>query len=267
MLHDIAPHTLANAWNPRPALPEDLTLYFDNGNVYLKDGHFPCRADYPYDAVTRYLFDYDGCAVHLSMTDAPKNARPTALRNIRNMDQPEAFLGGTAQHLWDWYRKTRFCGCCGTEMTHSTAERAMLCPHCGNTVYPCISPAVIVLIHNGADKLFLARGRRFVGNFYSCIAGYLEIGETLEQAVLREAMEETGLHLKNLRYFGNQPWPFSDTQMVGFFAEADENEPVSLQEEELADAKWFHKDELPTRPQSIAIASAMIHHWLEHGAL
>lgn len=266
MLHDIAPHTLSNTWQPREAQPGDITLCFDNGRVYLKDGHFPCLADYPSDASTRYLFDYDGKAVRLSAV-APLDAQAIPMREIRNLDQPEAFLGGTAQHLWDWYRKTRYCGCCGAEMAHSRTERAMVCPRCGNTVYPRISPAVIVLIHNGGDKLFLARGRRFAGNFYSCIAGYLEIGETLEQAVLREALEETGLHLKNLKYFGNQPWPFSDTQMVGFFAEADENEPIHIQQEELADAKWFHRDELPNRPQTIAIASAMINRWLEHGAL
>lgn len=141
----------------------------------------------------------------------------------------------------------------------------MICPTCENSVYPRISPAVIVLIHNGADRLMLAQGKHFVGGFYSCIAGYLEIGESMEQAVRREALEETGLHLTHLQYFGNQPWPFTDTHMVGFFAQADESEPIRLQREELNDARWFSREELPRGPQSIAIASAMIQTWLDRG--
>lgn len=265
MLHDIAPHVLSNAYAPRAPQRGDLALYFDPEGVFLRDNAFPSCADYPADTAFQYLFDYDGRAVFLA-DQPPLHAQRQPHRALRSLPQPLAFLGGTAQHLWDWYRNTRFCGRCASPMTHSATERAMTCPACGNTVYPRISPAVIVLIHNGADKLMLAQGRRFVGGFYSCIAGYLEIGESLEQAVRREALEETGLHLTNLQYFGNQPWPFTDTHMVGFFAQADEREPIRIQQEELADARWFSRDELPRGPQSIAIASAMIQAWLDHGA-
>ena len=145
-------------------------------------------------------------------------------------------------------------------MEHSKTERAMVCPQCGNTVYPRISPAVIVLIHSG-DRILLAQGKHYAGSFYSLIAGYLEIGESLEQAVCREALEEAGVHVHDLRYFGNQPWPFTDTQMVGFFAEGDPDEPIVLQEEELADARWFRVGELPETASGISIASAMITAW------
>lgn len=265
MLHDIAPHVLSNAYSPRAPQRSDVALYFDPEGVYLRADAFPTCADYPADTALQYLFDYDGRAVFLA-DQPPLDAQRQPHRALRSQPQPLAFLGGTAQHLWDWYRNTRFCGRCGAPMTHSLTERAMTCPACSNTVYPRISPAVIVLIHNGADKLMLAQGRRFVGGFYSCIAGYLEIGESLEQAVRREALEETGLHLTNLQYFGNQPWPFTDTHMVGFFAQADEREPIRIQQEELADARWFSRDELPRGPQSIAIASAMIQAWLDYGA-
>ena len=260
MLHDIAPHTLDNGWQAKLPKKKDLTLYFCKDGVSIKDGHFPVYEDYPEEAVLRYLFDYDGGAVFLSDVPA-KNGGLLPLRDIRNLSQPEAFMGGTAQHLWSWYEKTRFCGRCGAKMEDGKAERAMKCPACGNTVYPRISPAVIVLIHDGGDRIMLARGLNFRGGFYSCIAGYLEIGESMEQCVAREALEEVGLHLKDITYFGNQPWPFTDTHMVGFFAQADPDEPITIQPEELADARWFHKDELPDTPQSIAIASAMIAKW------
>ena len=115
---------------------------------------------------------------------------------------------------------------------------------------PCGTPAEI-----------LAQGKHYAGNFYSLIAGYLEIGESLEQAACREALEETGLHIRDLTYFGNQPWPFTDTQMVGFFARADDREPIRLQEEELRDARWFTRDDMPVTAPGISIASAMIDAW------
>ena len=260
MLHDIAPHKLNNEWYPHDAKSHDLTLYFSREGVCMKDGHFPVREDYPKEARLTYLFDYDGG--HVFLSDKPaKDAELLPLNQIRNLSQPEAFMGGTAQHLWSWYDKTRYCGHCGSPMHHSTHERAMVCEACGNTVYPRISPAVIVLIHDGGENIMLARGVNFRGGFYSCIAGYLEIGESLEQAVKREALEEVGLHLDDITYFGNQPWPFTDTQMVGFFAKADPAEPIRIQKNELADARWFHVSELPQTPQSIAIASAMIAKW------
>ena len=262
MLHDIAPHTLSNEWKAAQAQENDLTLYFCKDGVCTKNGHFPARKDFPQEAKLTYLFDYDGGAVFLS--DRPgDDMELLPLGQIRNLSQPEAFMGGTAQHLWDWYEKSRFCGRCGAVMTHSGHERAMCCEQCGNTVYPRISPAVIVLIHDGGDNIMLARGVNFRGGFYSCMAGYLEIGESMEQAVAREALEEVGLHLSDITYFGNQPWPLTDTHMVGFFAKADPKEPIRIQQNELADARWFHRSELPNTPQSIAIASAMIEKWLK----
>ncbi len=261
MLHDIHPHAFSNAYLPREAAPTDIVFHFDGTRVYLRDGRFPVRSDYPASARLQYLFDYDGAAVFLSDVP-PTGSTPQPLRALRALDQASAFVSGTAQHLWDWYRKTRFCGACGAAMAHSRTERAMVCSACGNTVYPRISPAVIMLITSG-EKILLARGRNFVGNFYSLIAGYLEIGESLEQAACREALEETGLHIRSLRYFGNQPWPFTDTQMVGFFAEADEAEPLRIQREELVDARWFTRETMPETPAGISIASAMIAAWHE----
>ena len=133
MLHDIEPHVYSNAFHPRASKPGDVTLCFCEDGVYLKNGEFPRRSDYPAECGTTYLFDYDGAAVHLS-DRPPEGAEKRPFRAIRSMAQPDAFLGGTAQHLWDWYRKTKYCGCCGSRMEHSKTERAMVCPQCGNTV-------------------------------------------------------------------------------------------------------------------------------------
>ena len=107
-------------------------------------------------------------------------------------------------------------------------------------------------------RILLARGKHYLFNFYSLIAGYVDVGETLEQAVVREAKEEVGLDVTNVRYFGNQPWPFSGSQMIGFFAEADEKQPMVICEDELHDAKWFTIDNLPEIPGAISIAGEMI---------
>ena len=190
MLHDIAPHVYSNAFHPHPARLEDKTLCFAQGGVYLReDGSFPLRRDYPAEAEVLYLFDYDGAGVYLSR-EAPLGCTLRPVRALRELAQPDAFLGGTAQHLSDWYGMTRFCGRCGAKMAHSATERAMVCPACSNTVYPRISPAVIVLITCG-ERILLAQGKHYAGNFYSLIAGYLEIGESLEQAACREALESS----------------------------------------------------------------------------
>lgn len=261
MLHDIAPHTYSCTYEPKKAAPGDIACYFDASGVYLDDGRFPTCAQYPSDAHMRYLFDYDDHPVYLCLSQTPPNGcLPSPLRSIRSLSHGDAFLGGTAQHLWNWYVGARFCGRCAAQMEHSATERAMVCPDCGNIVYPRISPAVIVLITCG-DKILLGQGRNYSGSFYSLIAGYLEIGESLEQAAHREVMEETGLAITNLRYFGNQPWPFSGAQMVGFFAEADDGQPLRIQYEELSDVAWFSKDTLPQTASGLSIAGAMIDAW------
>jgi NAD+ diphosphatase len=124
-------------------------------------------------------------------------------------------------------------------------------------VYPKISPAVIAAITCN-DKILLARGKHYRFDFYSLIAGYVDVGETLEQAVIREAKEEVGIDVTNVRYFGNQPWPFTGSQMIGFFADADDKQPIALCEDELHDAQWFTHDNLPEIPGTISIAGEMI---------
>lgn len=157
----------------------------------------------------------------------------------------------------NWYGRNRFCGTCGSRTRHKTDERALSCPECGATVYPRISPAIIVAITCN-NKILLARSPHFPAGFHSLIAGYVDIGESLEETVIREVKEEVGLDVRNIRYYKNQPWPLSGSMMVGFFAEADETQPISINTKEISEAAWFTRGNLPQYPLKISIAGEMI---------
>lgn len=176
---------------------------------------------------------------------------------------PEALYlkAGKCAELIYWDRNTRFCGVCGGSMKLHTAI-SKRCEHCGKEVWPQLATAVIVLIHRGPDEIFMARGRNFRGDFYGLIAGFVETGETLEEATQREVKEETGLTIKNLRYFGSQPWPYPSGLMVGFHADYAGGQP-HLQREELLNGGWFHRDNLPKLPEKLSIARRLIDDWLQ----
>ena len=172
--------------------------------------------------------------------------------------QPEyqAFAAITAVQLFRWKESRKFCGCCGSRTEDSRTERALVCTKCGHTEYPKICPAVIVAVMDG-DRLLMSRykGRAYRG--YALIAGFVEIGETFEETVRREVMEEVGLKVKNIRYYKSQPWAFTDTEMIGFFAELDGDDAIRLQEDELSEAGWYHRDEIPEDVSSISVGSEM----------
>ena len=172
--------------------------------------------------------------------------------------QPEyqAFAAITAVQLFRWKESRKFCGCCGSRTEDSRSERALVCTKCGHTEYPKICPAVIVAVTDG-DRLLMSRykGRAYRG--YALIAGFVEIGETFEETVRREVMEEVGLKVKNIRYYKSQPWAFTDTEMIGFFAELDGDDAIRLQEDELSEAGWYRRDEIPEDVSSISVGSEM----------
>lgn len=161
-----------------------------------------------------------------------------------------------ASHLLYWDRRSRFCGLCGAKTRDKDDECAKVCENCGELYYPRIAPAIIVAIIKDG-QILLARANRFATNFYSVIAGFVEPGESLEECVQREVWEEVGLNIKNLRYFGSQPWPFPDSLMVGFIADyASGTITVDLTENQ--DAAWFAPDRLPEIPGSLSIARRLI---------
>lgn len=167
---------------------------------------------------------------------------------------------GKCEELLYWDRNTRFCGACGGHMKMSS-DISKRCEKCGKEIWPQLATAIIVLIHRG-DEVLLVHARNFRGNFFGLVAGFVETGETLEEAVSREVMEETGLEIKNIRYFGSQPWPYPCGLMVGFNADYSAGE-ICLQESELAAGAWFSKDNLPEIPERLSIARKLIDNWLK----
>ena len=160
----------------------------------------------------------------------------------RNGD-PQAFAIATGMHLRSWYRDNQRCGRCGNRMEPSSQERALVCSSCGHTVYPRISPAVIVAVSDG-DRLLLTRYAQGEYRKRALVAGFVEVGETPEEAVAREVWEECGVRVKNVRYFGSQPWGLSGSLMLGFFADLDGSPEITLQDGELGWAGWIPRDEL-----------------------
>ena len=165
-------------------------------------------------------------------------------------------LLSTGYQVWQWWQDHRYCGRCGEKTGAHPRERARWCNRCGIPWYPRIAPCIITVIRRG-DRFLLAKSARVTRNFYSLIAGFVEPGENLEQAVAREVMEETGLAVTNIRYQGSQPWPFPHQLMLGFFADYESGE-LRLQEDELADAGWFTVDEHPPVPPDTTIAGRLI---------
>ncbi len=168
---------------------------------------------------------------------------------------------GKCAEIIYWDTNTQYCGKCGGRMKLHT-DISKVCTKCGREVWPQLSTAIIVLIHRNDDVL-LVHANNFKGHYYGLVAGFVETGETLEQAVVREVSEETGLRIRNLHYFGSQPWPYPCGLMVGFHADYDSGE-LKLQRSELGDGGWFNKDNLPEIPEKLSIARKLIDDWLEN---
>ena len=179
--------------------------------------------------------------------------------------EAEWLLAGRAVQTAEWLRTHRFCGRCAMPTEPSVGERGLRCPECGLVVYPRVAPAMITLVTRGEpgpdQEALLARGVRFPRPMYSCLAGFVEPGEDLEGAVIREVKEEVGVDVDDVRYVGSQPWPFPHSLMVGFRANYTGGDIV-CEEAEIMDAGWYRKDDLPMIPPEISIAGKIIQQWL-----
>ncbi len=167
-----------------------------------------------------------------------------------------------AFHMVHWHKTSKYCGKCGAPTEIHSKENAKICTQCKYVMFPKISPAVLIAIVRD-NKILLAQAKSFTRPIYSTLAGFVEPGETLEECVHREVFEEVGIRVKNLNYFGSQPWPFPDSLMVAFTAEWDSGE-ISLSEDEMVDAGWFDKDSLPPQPDSRSIAKRLINWFIEN---
>jgi NAD+ diphosphatase len=196
--------------------------------------------------------------------DAPADTIFEGLRGLYGRLSDDDFsLAGRAVQILLWDQTHQFCGRCGQPTVNAPAERAKLCPQCGLLSFPRLSPAVIMLVQRG-DQFLLARNRAFAGGIMSVLAGFVEPGESLEEAVAREVHEEVGLELGEIRYFGSQPWPFPHSLMIGFIATYASGE-IRLQEDELVEAAWFRRNgELPNLPGKLSIARKLIDWFLAH---
>ncbi len=177
------------------------------------------------------------------------------LRNLKNKEF--AWLGSVGYQLMTWYNNNRYCGRCGSKTELKKDERAVVCPECNLVIFPKILPAVIVAITCN-NKILLAKGKNYKGDFYALIAGYVDVGESIEETVIREVKEEVGLDIKNLKYYKSQPWPFSASLMLGFTAEADDTQQIIIDEKEIKEAGWFTRGNLPPHASSISISGDLI---------
>lgn len=266
MIQDIEPHKFDNAFSMRKPKEEDYALYFVKNQALLKrdQDHYEIPTFGDLAGISykdaEFVFSIDDRAYFLvwgldeAKDDTYEFKNTRFFRSMEPMHQ--GFAGITASQIWRWKESRQFCGRCKSRMERSKTERAMVCPACGMTEYPKISPAVIVAITNG-DKLLMSRYVDSPYKGYALIAGFVEIGESFEATVRREVMEEVGLNVKNIRYFKSQPWAFSDTEMIGFFAELDGDDKITLQEDELSEAGWYTRDEIPDDELRISVGTEM----------
>ena len=209
----------------------------------------------------QYLGELDGClcfAAELS-AENPQEVR-LKFQELRSLfgliEEDLIWIAGRANQLVYWNQTHQYCGGCGRPTEDKTDELAKICPQCKLVNYPRLSPAVIVAVLKNS-RILLGRNKRFKLPFYSVLAGFVEPGETLEECVKREIREEVGLAVKNIRYFGSQPWPFPNSLMIAFIADYADGE-IRTDGSEILDAAWFSKDELPRIPPKISIARQLI---------
>ena len=242
---------------------------FSGDELLVLDGEVPCVADLAetgLDAGPGHylgrLGELDCFAVGLE----PETAVPTrgALEGLRRLfgrlDDDLYALAGRAFQVVEWDRTHRFCGRCGSPTEDMDGARAKRCARCGHLAFPRLSPAVIVLVSRGREML-LARNRSFPLPMYSAVAGFVDPGESLEEAVTREVREEVGIEVAHIRYFGSQPWPYPHSLMVGFTARYASGE-IAIDESELLDAAWFSAESLPELPGKLSIARSLIDSFL-----
>lgn len=275
MIQDIAPHRYHVDYRPRTPRDFDVLLIYRENQILasFQDGEicYPSVKDVRevFPEITekaKFLFRIDHQDYYelrkppVDAFDRWKYEGTAVLREARPMWR--AFAGITGYQIHCWYSDTKFCGRCGTRMRPQGRERAMECPSCGKVSYPTIAPSVIVAVTD-ESRLLLTRYAAGHSSYkkYALVAGYAEVGETLEETVRREVMEEVGLRVKNIRYYKSQPWAFTGTLLVGFFCDVDGDTDVRLDEEELCEAAWFEREDIPVNDSKISLTNEMIEYF------
>lgn len=278
MLQDLNFGRLENEFYDRKATDEDMVICVRNNRILMKKTE-ENRIFYPTVALVRnwakenewntwkeeqfrYIFRMQDVNYFLWMGEGADagdaDFQYEDLGQLRQVEIKEiCFASYTAIHLFNWYWNNQFCGRCQTPTVHDTRERMMRCPKCGNMIFPKISPAVIIAVTDG-NRLLLSKyaGRAYTR--YALLAGYTEIGETIEETVHREVMEEVGLCVKNLRYYKSQPWGKDGGVLMGFYCDLDGSDEIHLDENELSLAQWHERDALPAHDDGISLTREMI---------
>lgn len=209
----------------------------------------------------RYLFSIDDRQFFLLKegVDAtlPDGYAFESMRALR-MCTPMCMAGMTANHLANWYKDNKFCGRCGKPTVHDDKLRMVKCPECGNMIFPRINPAVIIGLRNGDSLMTSKYANRPQSNGRALLAGFCEIGETAEETVVREVMEEVGLKATNVQYYGSQPWGFAGNISLGYFCDLEGDDAITLDEEELACAEFMKREDLPEPNNMVSLTATMI---------
>ncbi len=244
----------------RRAADDTLTL-----PTYAEAAHWAWEKDWKHwnEQSVQYVFRIQEQDYFIWMGPAGESADSTyAYETVRALRQTVSkdicFAVMTAWHLYMWYRDSRFCGRCGKMTIHDDAERMMRCPNCGNMIFPKIAPAVIVAVTNGDRILMSKYAGRPHNKRYALLAGFCEIGETAEETVQREVMEEVGLHVKNIRYYKSQPWGVDSNLLMGFFCDLDGDDTIHMDENELALADWYDRADMPAHDDGISLTREMM---------
>ena len=255
MIQDIYPHKLDITYRPGMTPEKDSPILRFRGNGFLcaknEDSSFtlPVYESYPKETSDFvYLFEFDGKNVFLDLGEEEINIPGYAYEDLKlfRSAQPKELMFAvvTAYHLYGWHMDSRYCGRCGAKTVHDERERMMKCPVCGNSVYPRIMPSVIVGVLNG-DSILMTRYNRPGAALSALVAGFCEIGETAEDTVRREVMEETGIKVKNIRYFGSQPWGITaGGLLLGYWCELDGDAALHADGDEIAEAAWIKREEV-----------------------
>ena len=266
MLHEIGPGIFDNKYSHCQEIgEEDFLLCYRGNELLLKksgdDYEIPRKRDFNEDTESPvflfsinsdHCFGLDGSRLNHSSFEYHDLF---ILRNLKNKEF--AWIGAVGHQLMTWHTNNKYCGRCGSKTEMKKDERATVCPDCNLVNYPKISPAIIVAI-TCKDKILLAKGKHYKGDFYSLVAGYVDIGESIEETVVREVKEEVGLDIQKLKYYRSQPWPFSGSVMLGFTAEADDKQPIIIEENEIKEAGWFERGNLPPYSSGVSISGVLI---------
>ena len=273
MIQDIAPSVFENHFVDYKAHSEDTAFYFSEGKLLCfydennKNLKFPKISDFIIsNSKSVYLFSIDNKKYFLiQQTDKMPETlsvfsfyTPRQLRDVplSSDSKVQLFAVFSAYHLWKWYDDNKYCGRCGHLLEHDTVERALVCPDCKTKIYPRINPAVIIGIING-DKILITKYRTGYAH-NALVAGFTEFGESLEQTVEREVMEEVGLKVKNIRYYKSQPWALAQDLLAGFYCDVDGDDTIKMDEGELKYAEWVSRREIELQPSDYSLTNEMM---------